>query len=85
MTAHSVGERDRRIIASWGVTEGGGIRWWAAGDARRSESSSSGWRVGVDGESHLVDDHVVVEPAQQSEVLRVVGAAQPAFSDVVRF
>ena len=46
---------------------------------------SAGWRVGVDGVSVLVDDDVVVEPAQQHEPVWVVVAAVGLVDDVVGF
>ena len=48
---------------------------WGAGDAWWEEASSLGWGLGVDGEAVLVDDYVVVEPAQQGESVGVVGSA----------
>jgi hypothetical protein len=42
-----------------------------------------GWAVGVDGETELVDGHVVVVPAEGDEVVRVVVAALVPFFDVM--
>ena len=56
-----------------------------SGDSGREEPSSAGWRVGVDGVSVLVDNDVVVEPAQQHEPVWVVVAAVGLVDDVVGF
>lgn len=47
------------------------------------EFSVVGWAVGVDLVAELVDDVVVVVPAEEGEVVGVVGAAGVAGDDVV--
>lgn len=58
---------------------------WGSGGAGGEEASSAGWRMGVDPESVLVDDDMVVEPTHEHEAVWVVVAAVGLVDDVVRF
>ena len=58
---------------------------WGAGYSGGEEASSAGWRLGIYAKAFLVDDDVVVEPAQQHEPIWVVVAAVGLVDDVVGF
>ncbi len=67
----------------------GGLGWlvvgWVGAGVGWVEAAAVGWCVGIDGVALLVDDDVVVEPAQQGEVGGVVGAVLGSGEDVVDF
>ena len=44
------------------IRSGRSVAWWLL------EAESAGWCVGLDGVTHLVDYHMVVEPTECGEV-----------------
>ena len=66
------------------AAHGSGVGW-GAGDSGGKEASPAWWGLRVYGEAFLVDDDVVVEPAQQRQPVGFMSSAPATGPEVVWF